>query len=265
MSSYITQQGSILYFRLRVPDDVRSHLKQGEIKLSLRTSYRSHAKGRAMVMAGICLQVFEALRQGYEVSRKQFIDRLRESVDQACQFSLIQPEPSHLVRNPSTPTPQKPSATNASCLIGVSTQVQSTASSLPVHKVSTPIPVQVSDTNASEHIETSPQSKITLEGTVKEYLEESRPNWAKRTYEKIAPHLYEFLDLIEGRELSPEQLGLEHARQYKKYTPLIPRNQTKMKLYRNKPLLKVVRGKVSDKHKISAGSVSYRFTVVRLC
>ncbi|MBU1000951.1 MAG: site-specific integrase [Proteobacteria bacterium] len=68
LASYLVQRGSTLHFRLKVPGDVRPVLGCSEIKLSLKTGYRLPAKARAMLLAGVCLDAFDAVRAGSEVS-----------------------------------------------------------------------------------------------------------------------------------------------------------------------------------------------------
>ena len=75
--AYLTQRGSTLHFRLKVPLDVRRVLGCSEIKLSLKTGYRAPAKARATLLAGLCLDVFEAVRAGGNVSPDWLREELR--------------------------------------------------------------------------------------------------------------------------------------------------------------------------------------------
>ena len=83
MPSYLLQQGATLYFRCKVPGDVRGSLGCSEIKLSLQTGYHSKARPRAMALAGVCLYAFEAVRAGQALGRDDLRRRLRGIVDGA--------------------------------------------------------------------------------------------------------------------------------------------------------------------------------------
>ena len=68
MPFYLLQRGSTLYFRIKVPDDVRHVIQCTEIKTSLQTGYRSVAKPKALLMAGLCQEAFSKIRAGITIS-----------------------------------------------------------------------------------------------------------------------------------------------------------------------------------------------------
>lgn len=67
--SYLSRNKYSYYFRIRVPDDMRSYFVQKELRYSLKTGYLGTAKPKAMLMAGLCLNLFDTLRKDENVMK----------------------------------------------------------------------------------------------------------------------------------------------------------------------------------------------------
>jgi len=94
-AAYLYHSPHSYYFRIRVPEDLKSIIDKGEVRCSLRTGRLSIAKSRAGIIAGNIKQLFNAMRSGMtnippkqiqEIINKYIRDELQSDTISICCF-----------------------------------------------------------------------------------------------------------------------------------------------------------------------------------
>jgi integrase len=86
---YLVQRGEILHFRMRVPKDIKEHLKMTEINISLKTSRLKKAEKKAQHLAWELSIFFKDIRRGkYRAMKELSKDEIRVLVNQWLKDNL---------------------------------------------------------------------------------------------------------------------------------------------------------------------------------
>jgi len=82
---YVLRRGEMLYFRMRVPADIRRFLPASEVSFSLKTNTPREAGRKAQRLAWITRRIFEDIREGeyHDMDREEIKRLVREWLEKA--------------------------------------------------------------------------------------------------------------------------------------------------------------------------------------